>query len=138
MSAMWEAQKSLYNILANDLTFMNLINNRLYDEPQTNTAYPYVVIGDMTEEDDNRLILKGYEITATMHIFTQPSGLGYYTPKKIYERMNFLLNCKKPTLDTLKCVICKLDNTTTERDKDYRVLNVRYRLLIHDDSILTF
>lgn len=138
MSATWEVQKALYNTLKNDTTFMNLVSNRLYDEPPTNSEYPYVLIGDCTEIPDNRLIKNGYELTMTFLIYTKSEGLGYYTGKKIYERMNDLLNVKKPSLDTLVMVMCQLDNMYTDREDDKRVISARYRVVVHDDNINTF
>ena len=138
MSATWEIQKSLYNTLKNDSTFMGLINNRIYDEPPTNSAYPYVLIGDCTEISDNRLIKNGYEVTATFFIYTKDAGLGYYKGKQIYKEMNRLLNVKKPSLDTLNIVICQLDNMYTDREDDKRVISVRYRVIAHDNNVNTF
>jgi len=138
MSATWEVQKSLYDVLANDTDFMALVENRLYDEPPTNEVYPYVTIGDCTEIPDNRLIRNGFEVTMTFNIYTKSGGLGFYIGKKIYERMNILLNVKKPSLDTLTMVICQLDNTFTDREKDKRVISVRYRVIAHSDETITF
>jgi len=117
---------------------MNLISNRIYDEPPTNSAYPYVVIGDCTEIPDNRLRKNGYEVTATFFIYTKDAGLGYYKGKQIYKEMNRLLNVKKPSLDTLNIVICQLDNMYTDREDDKRVISVRYRVIAHDNNVNTF
>lgn len=138
MSATWEVQKAIYDTLANDSTFMNLISNRLYDEPVTNNQYPYVLLGDCTEIPDNRLIKNGYEVTATLFIYTKDEGLGYYKGKQIYKEMNRLLNVKKPSLDTLTTVICELDNMYTDREDDKRVISVRYRFIAHDNNTNTF
>lgn len=138
MSASWEVQKSIYTALSGDSTFMNLISNRLYDEPPTNEQYPYVVIGEMVEIDDNRLNRIGYEVTAILRIYTKPGGLGSYTSKNILEAMNNVLNCKKLSMTGFDMVICKIDYTSTDRVDDKRLLTVNYQVIAHANEDITF
>jgi len=138
MSAQWEAQKALYDQLSADSTFMSLIGSRLYDEPPTNSEYPYVVIGDAIEIPDNTLSYNGYDTSVSFTIKTKPAGLGSYTAKQILEEMNRILNMKKFTMDTLTMIICRFENAITDRDRDIRSMSVRYQVLSDTDTLITF
>jgi hypothetical protein len=129
---------ALYDALIASTTLTNLIGSRLFDEPSTNSVYPYVVVGDTTEIPDNRLIRNGFECTLTFHIYTKPAGLGFYTAKKILEAMNAVLNMKKFAMTSYTMVICQFDNMATERDDDKRIISARYRVIAHSDTIITF
>jgi hypothetical protein len=136
MSAKWSVQESLYNALTNNTTFMSLINNRLYDEPPTNSKYPYVILGNATEVTDNRHEKIGYELTFTFNIYTKSEGLGYYQGDKIYNAMNDVLNMQKLTVTNYKMLICKLDNVMWDREGDKRVIDVRYRIICHKSDVV--
>jgi hypothetical protein len=126
MSAAWEVQKALYDAMVADTTLTTLVSNRIYDEPPTDVQYPYIVIGDMTEIPDNRHRLLGYDVTHTIHIYTQPYGLGFYPATKILERLNVVLNMKRFNLSSFNMLVCKLDNAINERDGDKRIISARY------------
>ena len=100
--------------------------------------YPYIVIGDMTEIPFNKHRGLGYEITHTMHIYTKPYGLGFYTASQILKRLNTLLNMKRFTLTSYHMLVCLLDSSRTERDGDKRIISVRYRILCDSDTIVTY
>jgi len=135
---LWEVQKAIYTALTANTNLMTLVSNRIYDEPPTNETYPYLVIGDAQEIDQNRLAYKGYEIQSTIVIYTKPAGLGFYTAKKIGEEVSNSLNCKKLHLTGYTMVICKLDNSYTNREDDKRILTVRYMSLVDEDILITF
>ena len=129
MSAQWECQKVLYEQLKADSTFMALISNKLYDEPPTNLSYPYVVIGDSVEVPDNDLCHNGYDTDIMFKIYTKPGGLGFYTAKTILTAMNNVLNMKKFDMVGFTMIICKFDNSITQRNNDIRSITVRYNVL---------
>jgi hypothetical protein len=130
LSAKWYVQVALYNALKGDTTFMNLIGSRLYDEPTTNTPYPYVQIGTATENLDNTHDKKGYNITFTNYIYTKPAGLGYYQADIILRAMNDVLHMKTFTTTSYNMIICKLDNAFWSRDEDKRIIDARYRIFV--------
>jgi hypothetical protein len=138
MSAQWEAQVALYDALMANSTFTTLISSRLYDEPPTNSAYPYVVIGNTTEITDNRLNYNGFDVTITFDIFTKPGGLGFWQAKKILEAMNTVLNVKKMSMSNYTMLICQFVNSITDRDDDIRIISARYRVLCHSDTAISF
>lgn len=137
-SPSWEVQKTLYDQLVADSVFMDLIGNKIYDEPPTNEGYPYVVIGDSIEIPDNDLSHNGYDVSALFYIYAKDEGLGYWKAKKIFVEMNRILNMKKFSMDNYNMIICRFDNMITDREKDKRVLTVRYQVLVDSDQLVTF
>lgn len=139
MSAILETQKAIYDTMVADTTLTNLVaSGNIIDEPRTDMDYPYIVIGDATEVPDNRHRLLGYDVTHTFHIYTKPYGLGFYTANKILERLNQILNMKRFTLPSYNMLVCLLDNTMNERDDDKRIISVRYRVLCHSNTEVTY
>lgn len=133
MSASWEVQESIYNALSANATFMASISNRIYDEPPTNSVYPYVTIGYIAESRDNNLGGLGYEVIATLDIYTKPGRLGYKQAKDILTKMNAVLNMKELAMATLKMVKIFYDNGNTERDGDIRIITARYRIKVQEN-----
>jgi hypothetical protein len=127
-TALWDIQKSLVSVLTSSTSFTDLVGSSIFDEPPTNQNYPYVVITTPTEISDNTLTKIGFESTISFFIYTKPEGLGWYTCYKILDSMNAVLNIKKPTLDNLNIVMCKMDQVLTEKIQDKRILIVRYRI----------
>lgn len=136
MSASWEVQEALYDELKGDSTFMALIDG-IFDEPPTNQVQNYVVLGDTIENRDDNHSTLGFETYITFVIYTKPAGLGFYTAKKILERMNTLLNTKRFTLSTLRMLLCEYDNHSTFRKDDIRGIRVRYKVLTAQTSQFT-
>lgn len=128
-TSIFECQKLIYDNLILNASFMSLIGNRIFDEPPTDSIYPYVVLNqNFTEVTDNTLRRLGFNTTITSFIFTKSEGLGWHTATSILEEMNETLNCKVLQLDNLHGLFCKLDNSMSERQDDKRILHVRYRL----------
>ena len=131
MSASWEVQETLVEVLENDSELLELVSG-IYDTPPANYEEPYIAVGDDLELPDNTLSNEGYIVYATFHIHTKPGRLGFRPAKKIKERMNELLNHARLTMgDNYAMVMCYFDNAITERDKDKRIISVRYRVVTH-------
>jgi hypothetical protein len=132
MSAQWECQKAIYTALSGDSTFMNKIGSRLYDEPPTNESFPYVVLGNMIENKYNRLISKGFEVSARIDIYTKSGRLGYKPAKEILVDMNRVLNLKRFTISGYNMIQCYFETSDTERDEDKRIISATYNILIQE------
>jgi len=132
MSAQWEVQKALYTALSTDSVFMTKVGNRLYDEPPTNETYPYVTIGQMIESKYNRLDNKGYEINATIVIYTKAGRLGYKPAKEIMVEMNRVLNQKRFTMTGFNMIQCYFDSADNDRDEDKRIITANYIILTQE------
>ena len=132
MSASWEAQKALYTALSTDSAFMTKIGSRLYDEPPTNESYPYVTLGQMIENKYNRLDNKGFEINATMVIYTKSGRLGYKPAKEILVEMNRVLNQKRFSMTGFNMIQCYFENSDNDRDEDKRIITANYTILAQE------
>jgi hypothetical protein len=130
MSAMWECQTALYTALSGDATFMTKIGSRLFDEPPTNQAFPYVTLGNMIETRNNKLLSKGFEVSARIDIYTKSGRLGYKPAKEIQVEVDRILNLKRFNLSGYNMVQCYLEATSTERDEDKRIVSSRYTILV--------
>ena len=130
MSCLWEVQKAIYTALSGDSTFMALVFNRLYDEPDTNEEYPYVIIGNCVENKRNILNGIGYEVYMDIRIYTKPFGLGYYEAKTILNRMNTILNFKKFSMTGFTMVNCQYENSYTDKENELRIISARYKILV--------
>lgn len=129
MTAMWSVQKSLYNALASNSTFMSKISNNLYDEPPTNQQYPYVTIGSMTESNLNRLNKNGFYVTLEMMIFTKNGRGGFKLAKEILELANDVINLKIFSLDNYTMVQVFYRYSSTERDEDKHIISANYDVI---------
>lgn len=132
MSATWEAQKAIYTALSNDSTFMNKIGSRLYDEPPTNETFPFVTIGDMIESKYNRHNNKGFEITATINVYTKAGRLGFKPAKEILVEMNRILNQKRFSMSGFNMIQCYFDYANNDRDNDKRIISANYIILTQE------
>lgn len=132
MSAQWEVQKALYTALSTDSAFMTKIGSRLFDEPQTNETYPYVQIGYMNEQRWNRLTNKGFEITATINIYTKAGRLGFKPAKEILVEMNRVLNQKVFAMTGYKMVQCYFDYSDNNRIDDKRIVTANYIIITQE------
>lgn len=133
-TGLWETQKSVVSAISSSTTLSTLISGKIYDEPPTDTDYPYIVIGELTEIPNNNIYELGFEDTITIFIHTRPYGLGWYPAYNILDEMNRVLNYKRLSFDSLFCCICKLDNIIQEKYQDKRILHVRYRLILENLS----
>lgn len=126
---LWESQKVIYDNLSNDSIFMNLINDKLFDEQQTNQDYTYVCISDDVEEiTDNTLNRLGFETIIRLSIYTKPYGLGWSTCYSILNEMNRLLNEKRLEMDNLSKLWIMNINVTHYKNKDKRILHCDYKV----------
>lgn len=69
----WELQKDEYSILGGDAT-LTAAGWTIYDFPPDNASFPYIVIGDDT---DNPIYHKSgavHEITTSFHLFSEYKG----------------------------------------------------------------
>ena len=133
MSAQWEVQKAIYTALATDTAFMTKIGSRLYDEAPTNESFPYVTLGNMTEIKYNRLVNKGYEISARIDIYTKTGRLGYKPAKEILVEMNRVLNQKRFSMTGYNMIQIYFESSDTERDGDKRIISARFTVLTQEN-----
>jgi hypothetical protein len=79
MNAEVEIQKAIYDTLANDYTLSALVTGVYDSVPQaedagTDTAFPYITVGDDTALDWNTDTSNGKEATITIHSWSRYRG----------------------------------------------------------------
>jgi hypothetical protein len=67
-------QTGVYGALTGDGTLTGLVGARVYDHPQENPTYPYVTIGDDTEQDFSTKSADGGSWTVTLHSWDQDAA----------------------------------------------------------------
>lgn len=129
----FEAQKLIYNALSGNTGFMSLIGNRLYDQPETNEIYPYVIIGNGLTTNHLTHGKDGINEFINITIFTKPGSLGWYTSKKISESIRSILQLKKfNTSATYKNCIVIQDGENREHNGDYRNIDLTYKIIVEE------
>lgn len=132
MSAQWEVQKAIFTALSTDSAFMAKIGSRLYDEPPTNETFPYVQIGYMQEGKFNRLLNKGFDITAILNIYTKSGRLGFKPAKEILVEMNRVLNQKRFSMTGFNMIQCYFEYADNNRIDDKRIITATYKILTQE------
>lgn len=128
----FEAQKLIYNALSSNSGLMSLIGNRLYDEPQTNEIYPYVIIGNGVSVNHITHGKDGIDESMYITIFTKPGSLGWYTAKTISSIIRSILHLKKFTISNslYRNVFVIQENENREHNGDYRNIDLTYKIIL--------
>lgn len=131
----WDIQVAIYNNLKADTTLMTLIDSKIYDEPPTNLDYPYIVIGDISSQSDNMLDYQKQNTTCNIVVYDKPESLGYYNVKKIADRIKYVLDHKKFSVNNATNLICKFGNFAPSKKDDIRFCIVRFDLILVGSAI---
>jgi hypothetical protein len=130
MSAMFTVQKAVFNAMSSSSSLMSSINNKLYDYAPTNTEYPYITIGMMTETPNNRLNKYGYIVDLELSIYTKTGLAGTKQAKEILEKVNDVLNLKILPVSKEEMVQIYYVGSNIERNEDKTILNAIYKTII--------
>lgn len=131
---LFEIQKMIYNALSGNTEFMTLISNRLYDKPETNAIYPYVIIGNGTSVNHLTHGKDGLNESCYITIFTKPDSLGWYPSKTIANAIRKVLHLKKFTPEDTKyrnCIFIE-ESESREDNGDYRNIDLTYKAIIEE------
>lgn len=123
----FEAQKIIYDAIKN-------ISANVYDEPEVNKTYPYVVIGGGGSTPFMKHDADGIDDNFLITIYTKPGILGFYPALSIAEEIKSKLHMKRFNTDNVnyRNVICKQVSQDRERDGEYRNIDLRYQILIEE------
>jgi hypothetical protein len=129
MTALLEIQKAVYSKLTGDITLMGMIKG-VFDDVPDNQPFPYITIGEATENPFNTFERKGRDTTFTLHIWSQYNG--YKEALEILDRMNTLLDNETLPIAGFSLVYCQFENAATIEESDgvTRHVPVRYRVVI--------
>lgn len=129
MTALWNVQKAVLAKLEADTALMGLVTG-VYDTPEGGTNFPYVTIGEATENPFNTFDKKGNEITLTLHIYSRYEG--FKEGLQILERLNAVLDYQPLTVGSNSTVYCRYENsiTMTDFDRITKHIPARYKVVV--------
>ncbi len=110
-----EVRVGILDTLKADGTLVALVTGVYGNVPQQ-TAYPYVVLGDMTEVPFNMFGKDGKESTITLHAWSQ--YVGFKEALSIIDRVNEVLDNAAIIVDGFTLVLCQHETTNTLIDPD--------------------
>lgn len=130
-SSMWALQVGIVTYLFGDSVLKELAPG-LYDgmvPEEEEPKLPYVLIGEMTENPDDRLTTVGREVTVTIHAFSNYRGAK--EAKRIGDRITFLMDQRNFAVDGWNVTSSRLDfsELLTEPD-DIRHGVFRFRIKV--------
>jgi hypothetical protein len=130
-SPQWALQEAIDTRLNGDVTLTTTLGAAVYDDPPDSGAFPYVVIGDVTEAPRDTMGTTGRDVTVTVHIWTQEEGSKQV--KQIQNRVDELLDRWAPTVSGWTVHQMQQDFFESFRDPDGITRHgvSRYRVHLH-------
>ena len=134
----FDVQKSIYDKLISSSTLMSFVGNRIYDTPESNSAYPFIIIDHEQTMPINSHSYKGFDHYTKIKIFTKPEGLGWYQCENCFSLIDDLINLKQFTLsdNNLKHLICVFNSSDNIKESEYYTKIILYRNIIMCKSIV--
>lgn len=121
-------QEAIYTRLSGDATLVTTLGAAVYDDPPDSAAFPYVVIGDVTEGPNDTMGRTGRDMTVTVHTWSQYEGMKQV--KQIQNRVDLLLDRWFPTVTGWTATEMLQEFFETFRDEKTRHGVARYRIHI--------
>lgn len=124
-TATQQLQQALYTVLSTDATLLALVP-RIYDDVPEDTAFPYILLGDVSETPMDTFAKKGRIATATVSIFSMQKG--FKESLTIANRIDELLNRNSFPLSTYSTVYTMYKMLSTQRLSDglTRKVDIKY------------
>jgi L-cystine uptake protein TcyP (sodium:dicarboxylate symporter family) len=131
MTALGDIQAAVYQKLTGDITLMSLVQG-VFDDVDDNQAFPYIIIGEATENPFNTFGKDGKESTITIGIWSQYKG--FKEALDILKQMNATLDDASLSLSEHNLVLIHYDSAQTIREQDgiTRHVPVTYRVIIQE------
>lgn len=130
-SPQWALQSAIFTRLSGDTALVTTLGAAVYDHVPEGAAFPYVVIGDVTEAPNDTMGTTGRDITVTIHYWSQYAGNKQI--HQIHNRVDELLDRWEPTVSGWNAVEMSADFYDTFRDPDAVTRHgvARYRVHAH-------
>lgn len=124
---LYHVQKAVYDLLAASTALPGV-----YDETPDNTTFPYITLGDFTEERFDTMGNYGSELTFNLHIWSQYRGY-----KEAYEYLaivDAILDYAALSSSAFHCVYCRNEFVNALMDPDGITRHVvsRYRVVAQE------
>lgn len=115
-SPSWGLQQAMYTRLSGDTELTSTLGAQVYDHVPDSAAFPYVVIGDITEAPNDTMGKTGRDMTVTVHSWSQAKG--FKQVMQIQDRVDDLLDRWSPTVSGWSAVQMLQEFFETFRDPD--------------------
>lgn len=127
-SPSWPLQQSMLTRLNTDAALTTTLGAQVYDHVPDSAAFPYVVIGDVTEATNDTMARTGRDVTVTVHCWSR--GPGMKQIKQIANRVDFLLDRWAPSVSGWTATTMLREFFETFRDADGKTRHgvARYRV----------
>lgn len=130
-SPQWPLQVAVFGRLSGDAELVTTLGAAVYDHVPASAAFPYVVIGDVTEAPRDTMGVTGRDSTLTVHTWSQAAGSRQV--KQIQSRIDALLDRWQPAVAGWKTTHMLHEFLETLRDPDGVTRHgvQRYRVHVH-------
>jgi hypothetical protein len=124
---LWNVQKAIYDKLVADAPLAAMVTG-IYDHVDQGTAYPYVVIGEDSENEWDTDTEQGAESSITVHSWSRERGRK--ETKEIQERIYELLHRVELTIEDaiFYSIFWEFSDSFVEPDGETRHGVIRFRL----------
>lgn len=125
-TSLLDIQKGIYDKLTGDTTLTNLVTG-IFDEVPKDQGFPFVNIGEATENKFNTFDRQGRDVTETINIYSQYDG--FKEALDILDRIVILLDFQPITLTQNDLVYIRYDggNTLLLTEDEGRTKHIRAR-----------
>lgn len=128
-SPAWALQQAMYTRLSGDTELVTTLGAAVYDHVPDSAAFPYVVIGDITETAADTMGTTRRDMTVTVHTWSQAAG--FKQVKQIQDRVDDLLDRWSPTVTGWTAIQMLQEFFETFRDPDGTTRHGVSRYRIH-------
>jgi len=127
-TSLFDIQKEIFEVLESDPLLIEM-NVRVYDEVPENEDYPFIAMGEPSEERWDTFDIDGNEVNFPLNIWSDYEG--WKELYLIYDRLNELLNYRQATLPDRNLVYFRIDNVATQKDlnRNIRGLFANYEIV---------
>lgn len=143
----WVAQKALYSAITANSTIMGLVSSRVYDHVPEDADFPFIVLGEGTEEDASYFGQRAHDVLPEIQVWTQDGetsassgSAGYKVALDIADKIADLIGTSGLTVDGHDCVVISATVEQLPRDRSapddatLRYVGVIVRLLLEDSG----
>lgn len=127
-SPAWPLQQAVYSRLNGDATLTTTLGASVYDHVPDSAAFPYVVIGDVTEGPRDTMARTGRDVVLSVHCWSQYAGAKQVD--EIANRVDALLDRWAPTVSgwTATTMLREFFESFRDADGTTRHGVLRYRI----------
>lgn len=131
-SPAWPLQQAVFSRLNGDTALVTTLGADVYDHVPDAAAFPYVVIGNVTEGPRDTMGRTGRDLDVTIHVWSQYQGMKQV--KEIQNRVDELLDRWAPTVTGWNATQMQQELFETFMDQDGITRHGVSRYGVHIDA----